>query len=63
MDRIRFVDVNEGVAAVVLVGDVVDVEAGGDVGVGFGFRLNENFGFAIFVALRVSMDFSRLFNC
>jgi hypothetical protein len=59
----RFVDVDEGVEAVVLIGNAVDVEAGGDAGVGFGFRLNENFGFATFVALRVSMDFSRLFNC
>jgi len=59
----RFVDVDEGVGAVVLVGDAVDVEAGGNVGAGFGFRLNENFGFATFVALRVSIDFSRLFNC
>ena len=63
VDRVRFVDVDEGVEVVVLVGDAVSVEAGGDVGASFGFRLNENFGFATFVALRVSMDFSRLFNC
>jgi len=55
-DRMRFVDGNEEVEVVVLVG----VEA---VGAGFGFRLNANFGFATFVALRASIDFSRLFNC
>lgn len=63
VDKMRFVDVDEGVDVVVLAGDAFDVEAGGNAGPGFGFRLNANFGFATFVALRVSMDFSRLFNC
>jgi hypothetical protein len=59
----RFVDVDEGVDVAVLVGDAFDVEAEEEPGAGFGFRLNANFGFATFVALRASMDFSRFFNC
>lgn len=56
------VDVDDGVEMVV--GDSFDVEARGvDAGVDFGFRLNANFGFAAVEALRVSIDFSRLFNC
>jgi len=62
-DRMRFVDVDEGVEVAVLVGESCDVEAEGGVGAGFGFRLNANLGFATFVALRASMDFSRLFSC
>ena len=65
MDRVRLVDIDKGVEGVVVaVGDSFDVEAGGiDGGAGFGFRLNANFGFATVEALRVSIDFSRPFNC